>query len=97
MQNVLALLVIGLVAAVLLWPRSDFVIRARPDEVQLKGKLPQSKAAELICFFEQEVAQFGPVTVSGTRAREGRLRLRIRGRPVPGDQQRIRNFLLTEL
>ena len=97
MQAVLALLVIGLVAAVLLCPRSDFVIRARPDGVRFKGKLPRSKAPEIVRFFEQEVAEFGPVTVSGTRTREGRLTLQIRGRPLPGDQQRIRNFLLTTL
>ena len=97
MGNILVLLLIAGVAAVLLWPRSDFVIRTGRAGVQLRGKIPQGRKPDVLQFFEQELAAGGPLTVSGVRSRDGRLVLRFRGRLSPGDRQRIRNFLQTML
>ena len=97
MAQLLILLVIAAVAAIILWPRSDFVIRTGRAGVQVRGRLPQSKAPDVLQFFERELTAAGPLTVSGSRSRNGRLRLRFRGQLTPGDRQRIRNFLQTTL
>ena len=97
MDKIIGLVLIAAVVALVLWPRSDFVIRAGRSGVQLKGPIPKSKTGELQQFFQEEVAAAGPLKVAGRRTRDGRLRLGIRGRPVPGDQQRIRNFLQATL
>jgi hypothetical protein len=92
---VLALLAVGVVIALLIFRRADFVINVRGRRVYCKGKCPVSEAA-LAEFFGNDLALTGPVTVRGVR-RNGRLQLSFRGRLTNGDKQRIRNYLLASL
>ena len=73
----------------------DFVIRSRPDAVTIKGRLSQAERARVAEFFRTEFAGEPPFAVSGRRLRDGRLRLRFRGRVARGTRQQIRNFLVT--
>jgi len=89
--GLLSLGVFAVIAAVLLWPRSDFVIRFRDGQVKCTGKLPLVQHATIAHFILRDLNPQGPLTIRGTR--EGRrLRLRFRGSISEGDRQCVRNF-----
>lgn len=89
--GLLALGVFAVIAAVLLWPRSDFVVSVRDGRVKCKGKLPLAQHSVIIQFILQDLKPQRPLTIRGTW--EGRrLRLRFRGPISEGDKQCVRNF-----
>jgi hypothetical protein len=74
---------------------ADFVIVARPGRPTLvRGRLPVARVGEIESFFGRDLRPEAPVTVRGSRTRDGTLRLTIAGRLDPGRRQRVRNFLL---
>jgi hypothetical protein len=90
-MSLLSLGVFAVIAAVLLWPRSDFVIRVRDGQVKCKGKLPLAQHVAITQFILQDLKPRGPITIRGTW--EGRrLRLCFRGPMSEGDRQCVRNF-----
>ena len=90
-MSLVSLGVFAVIAAVLLWPRSDFVIRVRDGQVTCTGKLPVAQHAAVARFILQDLKPQGPLTIRGTW--EGRrLRLRFRGPISEGDRQCVRNF-----
>jgi hypothetical protein len=72
--------------------RKDFVVRLRDGRFSCKGRLPQRSTLEQ--FLREDLALNGPLEIAGRR-RGGRLVLWFGGDLTPGQQQRIRNFLLT--
>jgi hypothetical protein len=71
--------------------RADFVARFHDGRLTCKGRLAQQVALEQ--FLRDDLAVRGPVRITGRRLR-GRLLLWFGGELTPGQQQRIRNFLL---
>jgi hypothetical protein len=88
--GLLTLVVLALIAAILLWPRSDFVIRVRDGAVKCEGTLPLVQHGAIARLILDDLRIQGPVTIRGTRG--SRLRLRFRGAISPEDQQCVRNF-----
>jgi len=89
----LALFVAGVVLVVL-WDtrRKDFVVRFHRGRFTCRGKLAQQHA--LAQFLRDDLDVTGPIEISGRR-RNGRLLLWFGGDLTRGQEQRIRNFLLT--
>jgi hypothetical protein len=89
--------VVVLVAAALawVWLRSDFVIRVRSGRVDCRGRIPTVCRPELTEFLVKDLGLRGRVRIAG-RWQRGRLVLSFRGLDR-GQQQRVRNFLLTRL
>jgi hypothetical protein len=81
-------------ALVYVWLRKDFVIRVRDGRCVCTGRLPQALHGRIAEFLLHDLPVRGPVTIGGTR-RGDRLRLSFRGPLTAGEQQRIRNFLLS--
>jgi hypothetical protein len=73
--------------------RRDFVVRFRDGRFTCTGRLPQRAALEQ--FLRDDLAVAGSVEISGRRRGNGRLVLWFSGDLTPGQEQRIRNFLLT--
>jgi len=71
--------------------RADFVVRYRNGRLTCKGRLAQQPALEQ--FLRDDLSVRGPLRIAGRR-RQGRLLLWFGGDLTPGEQQRIRNFLL---
>jgi hypothetical protein len=82
----------------LLWVRnhSDFVIRVRRGEVRCRGRVPLAQTRGLREFLLDDLAVRDGVTIRG-RWQGGRLRVWCSGNLTRGQQQRVRNFLLTRL
>jgi hypothetical protein len=78
------------------WRRSDFVVRIRGDQVDFHGKFPASRRAGLAQFVRYDLHLAGPITIRGAWYGR-RLRLWFSGPLTPGEQQRLRNYLLTRL
>jgi hypothetical protein len=89
--------VVALLAAAVVWYllRSDFVIRVRQGRVECRGRIPAARQPELTEFLLRDLNLDGPVRIAG-RWQAGRLVLSCRGLDK-GQQQRVRNFLLTRL
>jgi hypothetical protein len=92
--RVLVALLVVLLAALYQWSRADFVIRVRDGRCECRGRLPQALHGEVADFLLRDLKVKGPIKVLGKRVR-GRLKLWYRGALTPGQQQRVRNFLLT--
>ena len=88
--------VVALVA-LYLTQRKDFVFRARPGRFECWGRVPLAKQEAVARFLLEDLAVREPVKVMGRWGTGRRLRLWFRGPLTPGQQQRIRNFLLTHL
>jgi hypothetical protein len=89
-------MVVLLAAAVIwYWQRSDFVIRVRQGRVECRGKIPAVRQPELTEFLLCDLNLSNSVRIAG-RWQGGRLALSCRGLDK-GQQQRVRNFLLTRL
>jgi hypothetical protein len=93
MWPALLALAVVLAVAIYLGLRKDFAIYVAGGEVQYRGKIPFTRRDELEDFLLKDLDRRGPVVISGKQS-QGRLRLWFKGVP-PGEQQRIRNFLLT--
>ncbi len=95
---ILFALVAVLFVLALLWVqgRSDFVIRVRRGNVECRGRLPGSQAGGIREFLLEDLAVRDGVTIRG-RWQGGRLRVWCQGRLTRGQEQRVRNFLLTRL
>jgi hypothetical protein len=95
MEPLLAAVVLaGVVLAVIYHVhRRDFVVRLRGGRFTCTGRLAQRAALEQ--FLRDDLRIAGPAEVAGRRRRNGRLDLWFGGDLTPGQQQRIRNFLLT--
>jgi hypothetical protein len=87
-----------LCALVVLWlyQRSDFVIRVRRGNVECRGRVPLAQARGLTEFLLDDLAVRDGLTIRG-RWHGGRLRVWFQGNLTKGQQQRVRNFLLTRL
>ena len=92
------LLAVAVVALVVLYllQRKDFVVRVRAGRFECWGRMALVEQKALAQFLLHDLAVTGEVQVSG-KWTGGRLRLWFRGPLTPGQQQRIRNFLLTHL
>jgi hypothetical protein len=87
------LVVVGVILAVLYQAgRKDFVLTYHDGRFTCKGRLP--RRGELEQFLRYDLRIDGRVEIAGRRQR-GRLVLWFGGELTPGQQQRIRNFLLT--
>lgn len=88
------------VGGVLAWrsQAADFTIDSRPGRrVRIHGRIPASKHGAIRSFFANDLNGARAVKVRGSFGPKRGLRLRIAGRVSPGDQQRIRNFLMSQL
>ncbi len=94
--GLMLLVMLAVVVWFLLQPRCDFRIRSNGDMVVTSGKLSRSQRAQIVHFFMHDLALNDRIRVRGTRHRNGRLQLTVRGAD-PGTQQQIRNFLHTLL
>lgn len=74
--------------------RADFVIDVRHGRVRCKGKLPLAVLHRLTPFLLNDLAIQDSVRILGAR-RGHRMQVWFRGRLSPGEQQRIRNFLVS--
>jgi hypothetical protein len=92
------LVFVGLLIAGGIWlfrPKFDFTITANDAGIQFSGQVPHAKRRTIVLFFVREFERERHVRVAGRwGSRDRRLHLRCRG-VSPGEQQRIRNFLLT--
>lgn len=73
---------------------ADFTIRIRGGRVRIDGRMAGAVKGEIADFFEREFSDHESMTVRGWIGNGDRLKLRFRGNVPPGDQQRIRNFLV---
>jgi hypothetical protein len=97
MENALAVFVaLAVVVAVVLYAanRADFVVRLRAGRFHCSGRLSLAQRRALEQFLRDDLAVPGPVTIRGRR-RAGRLSLWSDGSLTPGQEQRVRNFLLS--
>jgi hypothetical protein len=89
----LAAAVVALVALYLI-QRKDFVMRVRAGRLECWGRLALVEQKALAQFLLHDLGVTEEVQVSG-KWTGGRLRLWFRGPLTPGQQQRIRNFLVS--
>lgn len=76
--------------------RADISIVVDGADVRFSGAVPQAKQAVIAQFLIEDMELTQRVTIRGRRVPQG-WRFAVNG-PLPqGDQQRIRNFLLTTL
>ena len=92
-STLLAVAVMALVALYFL-RRKDFVVRARPGHFECWGRMALVEQKALAQFLLHDLSLTGEVQVAGKWI-GGRLRLSFRGPLTPGQQQRIRNFLVS--
>jgi len=95
------ILVFGVLGAILFYflfrhAPADFTITVRRGRVECAGRVPSAMRPALAEFLTQDLGIRGDVQIRGSR-RDGRLRVWFRGTLASGEQQRIRNFLLTRL
>lgn len=85
--------IVVLVYCVLFGRRAEFVIHVQRGQVRCKGKVPVGLQQRLTHFLLDDLAIKDSVRILGAH-RGKRLQIWFRGRLSPGEQQRIRNFLL---
>lgn len=99
MHEIVSLLfIVALVALAISCLRrpSNLRIIVRNGRVQVDGSAARARRSEIVEFFQLELPQVRNVRVDGHW--DGRyLRTRFRGDLSAGEQQRLRNFLLTVL
>jgi hypothetical protein len=97
-QILFFVLVAGLfvLALVALQTRADFTIRVRKGNVECRGRVPLAQVRGLSEFLLDDLAVRDAVTICG-RWQGGQLRVWFHGNLTKGQQQRVRNFLLTRL
>jgi len=87
----------GLIAWLAVKP-GDCVIRTRLGKADIRGKIPVSRRSDVVRYFEQHFAHVPRLRVDiDFPRRSGSLKVRVKGRVSPGEQQMIRNFLLSIL
>jgi hypothetical protein len=87
----------GLIAWLAVKP-GDCVIRVRSGKTNVRGRFPAARLAEVQNYFQQHFAHVPRLRVDIDFPRRQRpLKVRVKGRISPGQQQMIRNFLLTIL
>jgi len=78
--------------------RGDFQVRLGPGErVEVTGRLPRSKVAEIRAFFREQPGGVPHGRIVGSFTPAGAPRLHFEGRFPPEVQQRARNFLIEHL
>jgi hypothetical protein len=95
METVAAIILVaffGVICWTVLHPPAEFSIHYSRGAVQFKGKFPRSRYPEVEEFFKREFAGHRRITVLAIKARQGGLRIVVRGTVTEGDRQRIRNF-----
>ena len=95
METVAAIILVaffGVICWSVLHPPAEFSIHYSQGTVQIKGKFPRSRHAEVEEFFKREFADQQRITVRAIKARQGGLRIVVRGTVTEGDRQQIRNF-----
>jgi hypothetical protein len=95
MRAAVAAAVIAIIVRFLLVRRADFVIRIRGEKIHFQGGFPLSQRAELTELL-RELKPAGSAKIMGVRHGQ-RLRIWFSGSLSAGQQQRIRNFLLSGL
>ncbi len=90
------ILLFGILTA-LLYHRPDFTIIVNGRDTRFKGRIPQVRHDQIAEFLRGESGAGTSFKVFGFWDRQGLLRLRFGGSLTAGEQQRIRNFLLTIL
>jgi hypothetical protein len=88
--------VLYLLYQLLLSRHADFRIDLRDGRVKCTKGVPLALRAQLADFLLHDLALEGPLKILGAR-RGGRMSVWFRGQLRRGDEQRIRNFLLTRL
>jgi hypothetical protein len=92
-------LILVAVAALIAWLAvrpGDCVIRARGGNVSVTGKCPAARAAEIERYFREHFAGVSRLRVDVEYSTLRRpLKVRVKGAVSRGEQQMIRNFLLT--
>lgn len=77
--------------------KGDCVIRCRGGEVTIKGKITRSQRMAVEEYLKRHFSDAGRLRISLHYPRAGqRLRIRIRSSLAAGDEQMIRNFILSE-
>jgi hypothetical protein len=85
--------VVVLVYYALFGRRAEFVIDVKRGQVRCKGKVPLAVQQRLTHFLLDDLGIRDSVRILGAN-RGKRLKVWFRGRISPGEQQRIRNFLV---
>jgi hypothetical protein len=85
--------VILLIYFALFGRRADFVIDVKRGQVRCRGKVPLAVQQRLTHFLVDDLGIRDSVRILGA-SRGKRLQIWFRGRLSPGEQQRIRNFLV---
>ena len=94
----LRLILLAAVAGVIwmVWrPRYDFRIKINRSGTQATGTISRAQLQHIREYFEETDLSAPSVTITGRREPNGRLTLRIGGSLPQGEQQMIRNFLMT--
>jgi len=76
-------------------PRYEFQIRTGVAGTQVTGRIAERQRHKIRDYFQETHLSVSSVKISGWRDGQKRLKLRFRGRLSQGEQQMIRNFLLT--
>lgn len=69
----------------------------RGGRVEVRGRIPKANVGEIRTFFARDFPADRAGTVRGWFGPGGTLRVRFRGGLVPGERQRVRNFLMERL
>jgi hypothetical protein len=88
--------VLFVLALLALQNRADFTIRVRKGTVECRGRVPLAQTRGLSEFLLHDLGVHDAVTICG-RWQGRRLRVWFRGNLTKGQQQRVRNYLLTRL
>jgi hypothetical protein len=88
------LLVAGCLA--LFWRPYHFLIYFQGDHFEFKGKFPQARRRLVTEFLEEDLRLRRPCKIMGAWHGQ-KLQVWFRGDLIPGEKQRIRNFLMLRL
>ena len=75
----------------------DCVIKCHAGVVTVRGRITRSQQTAVKEYLQRHFADSGRLRISLHYPRPGRrMRIRIRGAQTPGEEQMIRNFILSE-
>ena len=101
LAGMLPWLILLAAAALIAWlvvKPGDCVIRARLGKTDVRGRFPESRRSDVLNYFQQHFAHVPRLRIDIDFPRRQRpLKIRVKGRLSPGEQQMIRNFLLSIL
>jgi hypothetical protein len=92
----IAAFVIAAIFGLFFWRRSDFCIEVKFGKVAFHGKFPMAFRPACSEFLLRDLVIHGPARIYAVRQKD-RWRLWFRGGIGAGEQQQIRNFIVTRL